>query len=119
MIAAVPFAAMLGESNFKVTLTGATQGTPTYLMWDTALTNSALPLNLQLAISPSFQMFTMGPAAYQWSWSMAGSGVKIADVPIPNNSALSGQTLFAQWLALEPSTVGFVATSNAVRIPLH
>ncbi len=119
MIAAVPFAAMLGESNFKVTLTGATQGTPTYLMWDTALTNSSLPLNLQLAISPSFQMFTMGPAAYQWTWSMAGSGVKIADVPIPNNSALSGQTLFAQWLALEPSSVGFAATSNAVRIPLH
>ncbi|MFT4515017.1 MAG: hypothetical protein ACI89X_004393 [Planctomycetota bacterium] len=50
---------------------------------------------------------------------MPNSGIKIVDMPTPNNPALSGQTLFVQWLALEASEDWIGATSNAVRIPLH
>jgi hypothetical protein len=39
-------------------------------------------------------------------------------LPLPNLPALSGQTLFAQWLVLEPSREWPLATSNALRIPL-
>ena len=117
MKATAPFAAMLGESRFQITLTGVTVGTPTFLMWDRALRTVSLPFNLELALSGDFQMFSMGPAGGQWT--MPGSGLQIANIAIPSNAALSGQTLFAQWLVLEPSNQGFVATSNALRVPLH
>lgn len=117
MVATAPFAPLVGEQSFKVALSGVTPGTPTYLMWDTALASGPLPFNLELAVSPAFKIFTVGPATYHWT--MPTSGVQIADVPIPNNSALSGQTLYAQWLALEQSTNGIAATSNALRIPLR
>lgn len=117
LTATAPIAAMVGESQFQLTLTGVTPGTPTYLMWDTALATTPSPFNLELAVSPSFQVFGIGAASY--AWTMPQTGIKLASVPIPNQPALSGQVLFAQWLVLEPSEDWDGATSNAVRIPLH
>ena len=79
MIATAPFAPLVGEQSFKVTLTGVTPGTPTYLMWDTALSYGNLPYNLELAISPAFKIFTVGPAVYHWT--MPDNGVQEIEEP--------------------------------------
>lgn len=114
--AQAPFAPRVGEGWFRMALTGATVGAPTFLMWDTALSQTTLPFNLQLALSPSFEIFTVGPA--QWTLTHL-SGTRQVPVPIPNQPALSGQTLFAQWLVLDTSVPGLAATSNALRVPLQ
>ena len=83
-------------------------------MWDVA-TSSGMPLNLELALTPAFQMFFVGPMQLEWT---VPSGVLQAPLPLPSTPTLSGQTLFAQWLVVEPSQHGPVALSNALRIPL-
>ena len=113
--AEAPFAPRVGANWFRVTLSGASVGSPTFLMWDTAASATSLPFNLQLALTPAFQVFAVGPA--EWTFTMS-SATKQVPIPIPNVAALSGQTLFTQWLVLEPSSSNLIATSNALRIPL-
>jgi hypothetical protein len=62
LVATAPVAPLIGETNFKITLTGVTPGTQTFLIWDTSQTTTVLPNNLELALSPAFQMFAMGTA---------------------------------------------------------
>jgi cytochrome c peroxidase len=112
-----PYAPRLGEPKFMLTIHGVTPGVPTFVMWDNAASAGGLPFNLELALSPSFQIFTMGPAQ-SWFTMSSSAGLQVP-LPIPNQAALAGQTLFAQWLALEPSTNWPVTTSNALRIPLQ
>jgi cytochrome c peroxidase len=114
LVASAPWAPLVGEGWFRLGLTGASVGAHTFLMWDTALGTRSW-LDLQLALSPGFQIFATGPA--QPLFMMAGGGVQVP-VPIPHTPALSGQTLFAQWLVLEPTSNWPMATSNALRIPL-
>jgi hypothetical protein len=110
-----PFAPRLGEAWFRLTLSGATMGTPAYLMWDRAPASGPAPFNLELGMTPAFEMFSIGTVGGMWPYA---SGVIQAPLPLPNLPALSGQTLFAQWLVLEPSRGWPLATSNALRIPL-
>ncbi|HEX6811728.1 MAG TPA: cytochrome c peroxidase [Planctomycetota bacterium] len=113
--ATAPFAPRLGEAWFRLTLTGATPGTPAFLMWDRAPATSPQQFNLELGMTPAFEIFAAGTV--EWTWMMPG-GILQAPLPLPNVPALSGQTLFAQWLVLEPSQSWPLATSNALRIPL-
>jgi len=110
-----PFAPRLGEAWFRVMLSGATPGAPAYLMWDRAPSSGPTSFNLELGMTPSFQMFSIGPV--QWTWTLP-TGIAEAPLSLPSVPALSGQTLFAQWLVLEPSREWPLATSNALRIPL-
>ncbi|HEU4419596.1 MAG TPA: hypothetical protein VFT55_11700, partial [Planctomycetota bacterium] len=117
LVASSPWAPRLGESWFRLGLTGATIGAPTFLMWDTAANiGSPEPWNVQLALTPDFQVFTTGPAESHF-------GVPVGSVqlplPLPNTPSLSGQTLFAQWLVLETSLSWPAAASNVLRIPLR
>jgi len=117
LVASSPWAPRLGESWFRLGLTGATLGTPTFLMWDTAMTAGSHTLwNVQLALTPDFQVLTTGPA--QPGLGIAYGSVQLP-LPLPNTPSLSGQTLFAQWLVLEPSLNWPAATSNVLRIPLR
>jgi hypothetical protein len=84
-------------------------------MWDRAPGSGPTPFNLELGMTPAFGIFSAGTV--QWTWSLP-TGVLQAPLPLPNLPALSGQTLFAQWLVLEPSREWPFATSNALRIPL-
>ena len=110
-----PFAPRLGEAWFCLTLSGATPGIPAYLMWDRAPGSAPAPFNLELGMTPAFEMSFVGTV--NWAWLMS-SGVIQAPLPLPNVPSLSGQTLFAQWLVFEPSREWPLATSNALRIPL-
>jgi hypothetical protein len=56
--------------------------------------------NVQLALTPSFQVLTTGPA--QACWIVPYGSVQ-TPLPLPNTPSLSGQTFFAQWLVLEAS----------------
>jgi hypothetical protein len=63
LVATAPWAPRLGEAWFRLGLTGATHGAPTFLMWDTAVNPGAPALwNVQLALTPNFQVLTTGPA---------------------------------------------------------
>ncbi len=115
LLASAPWAPRLGEAWFRLGLTGATHGAPTFLMWDTVVNSGPTLWNLQLALTPAFQVFTTGPALPTFFTTFGSVQVPI---PLPNTPALSGQTLFAQWLVLEPSGTWPVAMSNALRIPL-
>jgi cytochrome c peroxidase len=115
LVASAPFAPRLGEGWFKLALSGATVGSPTFLMWDVAQRSAPMPFQIELALSPAFNIFAVGPA--QWTFTMA-TGIQVVPLPLPNVPALSGQTLFAQWLVLEPSATAPIVTSNALRIPL-
>ena len=88
--ATAPFAPRVGEAWFRMTLSGATVGAPTFLMWDTAMSTGGLPFNLQLALTPAFEMFTIGAAEWVFTTNV---GVKQVPIPIPNTASLSGQTL--------------------------
>jgi hypothetical protein len=110
-----PFAPRLGEAWFTLTLSGATPGTPAYLMWDRAPRSGPAPFNIELGMTPAFEMFSVGTMG--WTFAIP-TGVIQAPLPLPNLPALSGQTLFAQWLVLQPSREWPLATSNALRIPL-
>lgn len=116
LTAHAPFAPRVGESWFRLTLSGATIGTPAFLMWDVAPSPGGAPFNLELGLTPAFQIFSEGQAL--WTFSLAGGTIQ-KPLPVPNLPALSGQTLFAQWLLLEPSREWPMATSNALRIPLQ
>jgi len=113
--ATAPFAPRLGESWFRLTLSGASTGTPAFLMWDVAPGSGPAAFNLELGMTPTFAMFPVGLMAWGWDFD---TGVIQSPFPVPNYPALSGQTLFAQWLVLEPSRQWPLATSNALRIPL-
>lgn len=115
LVASAPWAPRLGQSWFRLGLTGATIGAPTFLMWDTSLTTGDRSFGLHLALSPAFQIFATGPAQAQLL--MTGGGVQVP-LPLPSTPALSGQTLFAQWIVLEPTGGSPMSTSNALRIPL-
>jgi hypothetical protein len=84
-------------------------------MWDVAPSPGGAPFNLELGLTPAFQIFSQGPV--QWWFSMPTGNIQ-SPLPLPNLPALSGQTLFAQWLVLEPSREWPMATSNALRITL-
>lgn len=114
LTARAPFAPRLGDAWFKLTLEGAPPFTPAFLMWDQAVA-SGQPFNLQLAVSPAFLMVGMGTMDVTFSTT---SGVKQVPMPLPNAPALSGLTLFAQWLAFAPSEHGPFALSNALRMQL-
>jgi len=117
LVASSPWAPRLGEAWFRLGLTGATPGAPTFLMWDTAV-NPGTPVlwNVQLALTPNFQVLTTGPA--QACWIVPYGSVQ-TPLPLPNTPSLSGQTFFAQWLVLEASQNWPAATSNVLRIPLR
>ncbi len=116
LVAVAPFAPRLGEAGFLFAIQGVTPGVATYVMWDVAVAPSPLPFHVQLAMSPAFQLFGTGVASFYWTMSTGGLQVPM---PLPNLPALAGTTLFAQWLALEPSATWPVATSNVLRIPLQ
>ena len=116
LVATAPWAPRLGESWFRLGLTGATHGTPTFLMWDTAAIATPAMWNLQLALTPSFQMLTTGPA--QQIYPVAYGSVQLP-LPLPISPSLSGQVFYAQWLVLEPSQNWPAAASNVLRIPLR
>jgi cytochrome c peroxidase len=102
LTADAPFAPRVGESWFRITLNGATVGSPAFLMFDVAASSGG-PFNLELAMTPALQIY----------------GVCQVPLPLPNVPSLSGALLFTQWLVLEPSAGSFqFATSNALRIPL-
>ena len=117
LVASSPWAPRLGESWFRLGLTGATVGAPTFLMWDTAANiGSPDPWNVQLALTPNFQVLGTGPA--QPGFGIAYGSVQLP-LPLPNTPSLSGQTMFAQWLVLEASLSWPAAASNVLRIPLR
>lgn len=116
LVAQAPFAPRLGEAWFRLTLTGATPGVPTFLMWDTAIGPGTAPFNIGLGLTPAFQMFATGLA--QGAPTM-NTGFAQVPVPLPANPALSGQHLYAQWLVLEPSAQWPFASSNGLYIPLR
>jgi cytochrome c peroxidase len=117
LIASSPWAPRLGESWFRLGLTGATPGVPTFLMWDTAANIGSHALwNVQLALTPDFQVLTTGLAE---PWLGVAVGTVQAPLPLPNTPSLSGQVFFAQWLVLEASQNWPAATSNVLRIPLR
>jgi len=116
LVATAPWAPRLGEAWFRLGLTGATHGTPTFLMWDTAVSGSPALWNFHLALTPSFQVLTTGLA--QQIYPVAYGSVQVP-LPLPNTPSLTGQTFFAQWLVLEASQNWPVATSNVLRIPLR
>jgi len=117
LTARAPFAPLLGDQQFSITLSGVTAGTLTFLMWDTAPSQVPGPANLSLARTGAFQWFGTGPAT--WMMSMPSTGVALAPLPLPNNPGLRNLTLYGQWLALEPSGAWPVATSNGLRIELQ
>lgn len=118
LVATAPYAPVLGEPLFRITLSGATPGSLTWLMWDTAVAApNTLPFNLQLALSPEFLVFGMGPA--QSNWIVPGIGLQQIPMPLPNQPVLQGAELFAQWLVLEASSATPILTSNALRIELQ
>jgi cytochrome c peroxidase len=115
IVAHAPFAPRLGESWFRIALSGAQPQAWTFLMFDTAIGTAPGPFGVQLGLTPAFVMFTIGP-------SFAGgiaAGTAQVPLPLPNAPALSGQTLFTQWLVLQPSSEGPFASSNALRITLQ
>lgn len=116
LVASAPYAPRIGESNFRMTLSGASIGTPTFLMWDVAAATSPQLLDIQLGLTTSFVVFGMGPAA--GVWYTPGHAYVQAPMPVPNEPGLSGLVLYAQWIVLEASTQWPWATSNALRIPL-
>jgi len=116
LVASAPWAPRLGEAWFRLGLTGATIGAPTFLMWDTAVSGSPAPWNIRLAMTPSFQVLTTGPAQ---PGSSVACGSAQAPVPVPNTPSLSGQTFFAQWLVLEASLTWPAASSNVLRVTLR
>jgi cytochrome c peroxidase len=116
LTAHAPFAPRVGESWFRITLNGATVGSPAFLMFDVAASPGG-PFNLELAMTPALQIFGIGVA--QAASTSGANGVVQAPLPLPNVPSLSGALLFTQWLVLEPSAGSFqFATSNALRIPL-
>jgi hypothetical protein len=118
LVANAPFSARIGEAWFRLTLSGATPGSLTFLMWDTAAGGGpAEHLGVILAVSPAFQMFFIAPAAASGT---AAAGVAQVPLPIPYEPALIGQFGLAQWLSLEPSATLPLpfTTSNALLIPL-
>jgi cytochrome c peroxidase len=115
MVASAPVAPRLGEQWFQLTLSGATPGAFTFLLWDTQLGGAGQPFGVQLGLTPAFQAFLVGPAVQS---STMQSGVVVAPLPLPNVPALSGQTLFTQWLSVEGNPQSPLSTSNALRIPL-
>jgi hypothetical protein len=116
IVAHAPFAPRLGESWFRLAVSGATPQAWTFLMFDTAIAAANGPFDVRLALTPAFQMFTIGPAGTTPSYT---GGLAQVALPLPNVPALSGQTLFTQWLVLEPSAQGPFASSNALRITLQ
>lgn len=116
LVAEAPFAPRLGESWFRVTLTGVTPAVPVLLMWDTAIGPGTAPFHIGLGLTPAFQVFAIGPAQ-----SQAGmpTGVAQVPVPLPNQPTLSGMALYAQFLVLEPSAQWPFASSNGLYIPLR
>ena len=117
MVANAPYAPLLGESSFQLTLSGVTPGTPTFLLWDTALGAGNAPFGIDLGLTSSFQAFLVGVG--EWSWTLPGTGIKVVPLPLPNQPSLSGAVLYAEWLALEPSQSSQWATSDALRIELQ
>lgn len=117
MTAHAPFAPVVGQQEFAITLEGVSPGTFTFLAWDTATTTTPLPANVQLGLTVNLQFFGIGPAS--WLMSMPHTGTVIAPMPLPNDPGLSGVTLFGQWLALEPSGQWPVSTSNVLRVELQ
>ena len=117
LVTTAPFAPRLGESSFQLTLDGASVGAFTFIMWDTAAAAAPDPMNLQLALSPSFLIHPIGPA--QWSVTAPGRATQRAMLPLPNNPQLSGAVLFAQWVSIETSRYAPLALSNALRIELQ
>ena len=118
LVATAPYAPVLGEQLFRITLSGATPGSLTWLMWDTAAAApNTLPFNVQLALSPAFLMFSMGPA--QSNWIVPGVGMQQIPMPLPNQPVLSGAELYAQWLVFNPASATPIQTSNGLRIELQ
>lgn len=115
LVAAAPFAARVGESLFRVTLTGATPGAPLLLLWDNLAVSVTGPFGLELAGSPAAVAFAAGVAQ---SGPGVTRGFKVQPVPIPAEPALAGQSLLAQWLSVEPALQWPLATSNALHVPI-
>lgn len=116
LLAQAPFAPLLGDPWFRLTLSGATPGVPAFLMLDTGIGPDRLAFNVILSGTPAFTAVYAGQAQ-----ALPGvtRGFAQMAMPLPNLPALSGQVVFAQWLVLEPSQQFPLATSNALYIPLR
>jgi hypothetical protein len=117
LVATAPYAPVLGEPLFRITLSGAAPGSLTWLMWDTAAASTTMPYNLQLALSPAFQVFGMGPA--QTNWIVPGVGMQQIPMPLPNQPVLAGAELYAQWLVFDVTSANPILTSNGLRLELQ
>lgn len=117
LVATAPYAPVLGEQLFRITLSGAAPGSLTWLMWDTAAAPTTMPYNLQLALSPGFSIFGMGPV--QTNWIVPGVGMQQIPMPLPNQPVLSGAELYAQWLVFDVTSPNPILTSNGLRIELQ
>ncbi|MEC7583039.1 MAG: cytochrome c peroxidase [Planctomycetota bacterium] len=117
LTARAPFAPVLGNQRFSVTLSGVSAGTMTVLMWDATRRQTSGPANLLLALSDSFQAFGTGPAS--WLMSMPSTGVVRQQLPLPNVPSLRGVTLYCQWLAFEPAEGLPIGTSNGLQLQLQ
>ena len=117
LTARAPFAPVLGNQKFTITLSGVSAGTMTALMWDVARRQTSGPANLLLALSGSFQAFGTGPAS--WLMSMPSTGVVRQRLPLPNAPSLRGMTLYSQWLVLEPAEGLSIGTSNGLQLQLQ
>ncbi|MFK7741170.1 MAG: cytochrome-c peroxidase [Planctomycetota bacterium] len=117
LVATAPYAPIVGDDNFQLTLDGATLGAFTFLMWDTQVGRRDPTTNLQLSGGASFSIFAAGPS--QWSLTVTGRGLQNLPLPIPANPQLRGTVLLAQWASFEPSQTGPIAFSNGLRIQLN
>lgn len=111
-----PTAPIIGESNFQLLMHGSTPNSLSFLMWDTALSTGGPMPEMHLALSSNFQAFYVGTSELTW---FTQSGTAEVPLPLPNQPALQGTTLFAQWLSLEPHGTQPWTTSNALRIEIQ
>lgn len=116
LVATAPFHPLVGESLFRVTLRGATPGAPLLMLLDTQAAPVAMPFGLGVAGSPALVVAAAGVA--QASGTVF-RGTSALPLPIPNVPALSGVTLLAQWLVVEPALGEPLASSNMLYLPIR
>jgi len=71
---------------------------------------------LMLAGTPAMTIHYRGALYYDWTATAPCNGTQFYGMPIPNQPALCGFALFAQWAFLAPS--GSISLSNALQIAI-
>ena len=92
----------IGELGFELTLVGAEPASAA-VAWlgvsDQAWEGFALPLDLAFLGAPGCQLLTSGELAFVQLASPSGEAAQ--SLPLPNNPALIGASVYAQWSVLE------------------